>query len=163
MKPSKQGPPNEDIYAALGRLVYAFAHLEGSLLRALARSLGDTDEAHIVLSGIAFPQLIDRFSVLYAAVDHPLVLDGKLAAFAATLSRLNEARNRHFHSVWGFWLSGDPARYRNRLQRNKGMALSMETVRPEEVAKLAEEMNQAAETVEQLRERYRKAQPWSGQ
>ncbi len=159
---SEEGPPNEAIYAALGRLVYAFAQLESSLFNAIVSVLGDTDASHIVVSGIAFSQLVDRFSVLYSAVDDPLVINGELTAFCSHLTALNEARNRQIHSDWGFWLSGEPARFRKRLHRNNGITVKMETVPPEDIVKLAQEMNDAAETVYRLRGRYLETRPRLG-
>ena len=41
------GEPDEEIFAALGRLVYAFAQLEEALGVALVTALGNSDDAAI--------------------------------------------------------------------------------------------------------------------
>ena len=150
---SEEGPPEEAIYAALGRLIYSFTQLEASLLNAIATALGDTDEAEIVVAGMNFRQAVDRFSVLYSRLED-IEFDGGLPAFCSTLSTLNNERNREIHSNWGFWGSGEPLRAKKSLRRNQGVAFSVESVNPEHLVELAARMSTAAETVYKLRSLY---------
>lgn len=151
--PSKSGPPNRAIFGALGRLIYAFAQLEGALLEALITALGDTEEAYTIVVGLNFRQALDRFSVIYArlgsANDTPAI-----SHLSATIGSLNEERNKHIHAVWGFWGSGEPARIRRRLERNKAVSLHMESIDPRSVEKLATKMDEQTEIVYRLRDRY---------
>jgi hypothetical protein len=151
--PSKEGPPDETIFAALGRLVYAFTQLEASLLNALVTALGDTDQAQVVTAGLSFNQALDRFSILYAELAETGDV-GNVKDLCLVLSNLNDERNRHIHSNWGFWGSGQPLRARHRLRRNEGLAFTMESVRSEEVLHLAERMHEAASKVYELRRKY---------
>jgi hypothetical protein len=145
--PSNQRPPDEAIFPALGRLVYAFTQLEAALLHALVTALGETDEARVVVLGLTFNQALDRFSVLYSGLQGA----GDVKELCSTLASLNQERNQHIHGSWGFWESGAPARIRQRLKRHQGISLAAETVKPQELILLAGRMNQAMETVYELR------------
>ena len=151
--PSKNGPPNETIFAALGRLVFASTQLEDAVLLALISALGDSDEAEIVVVGMSFTQALQRLSVIYAALDHS-AYDGGIGALCLELTQLNEARNRHIHSTWGFWLSGSPARTRRKLKGGTGLTLTIDAVNPKEVLQLAERMHNATEAVYHVRVLY---------
>ena len=148
-----QGPPNEAIFGALGRLIYSFNELEGALLNALITALGDSEEAKVVISGLSFNNAIDRFSVLYSALSD-VKFEGGVQGLCKALSKVNEERNLHIHASWGFWDSGAPMRLRTRLRRNQGISLNMEGVDPEDVIALAKRMSGLAETVYALRVGY---------
>ena len=144
----------DELFAGLGRLVFYFAGLEEAIHDAIRTALGFSEACDILLTGLSFHQLLDRFSLLYASLQAPDLLPAGVGAFCSQLSGLNEERNREIHSSWGFWESGVPARSRKRLRRGQGVSFSMESVRPDALHALAARMERAAELIYELQVRY---------
>jgi len=137
--------PLDELFIALGRLVFEFGQLEEALHDALWMALGGRDEVRILSAGLGFRQLLERFRALYAGFRDPVT--GAAAGvddLCALLDNLNTERNREVHSVWGFWAdNGRPARMR-RTSRRGSLALKLEAVEPHELLALAERMRLAA-------------------
>lgn len=152
--PNSTIEPSDKLFSALGRVIFYFGLLEDSLRHAIVTALNDLDEGDIVVAGLSFPHLLDRFSVLYAPLDVEDIVTGGSRALCTTLSSLNEERNRQIHSTWGFWESGVPARTRKRLQRNRGIAFSMESIEPQVLLDLARRMEVAADLIYEIRIRF---------
>lgn len=151
---SNEGTPSvpmaDELFAVLGRVVFHFAGMEQGLRDAIRTALGFSDSCDILLTGLSFTHLLDRFSLLYAPLQAPDLVPTGMRAFCSDLTKLNEERNRQVHSTWGFWGSGVPSRMRKRLHRNEGVSFTMESVRPEELLHLAQRLEHATDLIYEL-------------
>lgn len=139
--------PREELFLALGHLVFAFGQLDEVLHDAMWMALGRRSETRILTSGLRFPQLVERFRAIYADFHDPISGSEGVAELCTELNALNEERNREVHSVWGFWAnSGRPVRAQRGLRRGS-LSLKMETVEPAELLELAGRMDKATEKV----------------
>ena len=142
--------PPEVLYRALGHLVFIFSHLDEGLHQAIKMRCGLREEVSILTSGLRFPELVDRFRLLFADFEHPAPSTERgVSALCKELIALNEERNRQMHSTWGFWSTGGPARMRHRIGKG-GMNLSLESVSVTDLDALADRMHRAADKVYEL-------------
>lgn len=148
----RETEPSDALYLALGRLVFDFGQLEEAVRHALLGVFDEYDEARLVLMGLSFRQLVERFSVLYAPFRYDASGEVGVGALCRMLSQLNDERNREIHATWGFWAdSGQPMRHRERLRANTGFSMTMESVPPKELLALAQRMRDASDLVWQAR------------
>ena len=137
--PAKGRPPDE-LYRALGHVVFAFGQLDEALHDALWMALGKKDECRILTSGMRFPQLVERFRAIYSRFSNEGSGESGVDAICGELTQLNQERNRDIHALWGFWAeTGKPVRTQRPLKRG-ALGLKMETVDPANLFALAQKM-----------------------
>lgn len=145
--PRIDGPSRDDLYRALGRLVFEFGQLDQSLHDALYLATGGREETRILTAGLRFPELVARFEALYASFEPATTGERGVKNLCGVLRGLNDERNREMHSIWGFYAtSGHPLRTQQRLKRG-GMMLEIHSVTPSELQELATRMSEAADKV----------------
>jgi hypothetical protein len=151
----EEGAPTDELYFALGKLVFNFGILEDSMVFALRAALGDTEEARIVVTGLNFRQLTERFGAVHAPFVYEISGERGVAPLTKLLYELNDARNRELHATWGFWAdSGHPVRTRQRIHRSSGISFAMESIKPSALLDLAKRMEDASDAVWQVRMDY---------
>jgi hypothetical protein len=144
--------PSDELYLALGTLVFNFGLLEEALRHGLLAAFDNSDDARLVLTGLSFRQLVERFGAIHARFRYEPGGALGVAPLCAMLGKLNEERNREIHATWGFWAdSGHPVRTRERIVPNAGLSLAMESVSPAVLVDLSKRMLDATDLVWQVR------------
>jgi hypothetical protein len=139
--------PSEELYAALGFVVFHFGMLTELVEQAIAMHFDYTEDARVLAAGLRFPELVDRYRVLYKDFEHHGSPVRGVNELCETLTALNTERNREIHSTWGYWAhNNSPARSRTRLGKT-GLSHSTESVSIESLRKLGSRMEAAGDKV----------------
>ncbi len=139
------------LYLALGRLVFCFTQLEESLQQAIWVTLGQLDGIRPLIIGLTFRSLAEKFGAVYAERGLARPPHSDVAALCAHLVRLNDERNTLIHCAWGFWAeSGMPLRTRRTSRGTSPVSLLMETVTPQQILDLSGQLKAADDKLWQL-------------
>jgi hypothetical protein len=144
-------PLANQLYVALGRLVFCFTQIEESLQHAIWVTLGRLDGVRPLITGLTFRSLTEKFGAVYAERGLARPAHSDVAALCAHLLRLNDECNTLIHSAWGFWAeSGMPMRTRRTSRGTSPVSLFMETVTPQQILDLSGRLKGADDKLWQL-------------
>ena len=139
--------PTEELYAALGFVVFQFGLLTEVVELAISMHFDHSDDVRVLTTGLRFPELVDRFRVLYKDFEHEGVPARGVDELCQVLTALNTERNREIRSTWGYWAHNNaPARSRTRLGK-QGLNHSIDSVSIESLRTLGTRMESAADKV----------------
>lgn len=139
--------PSEQLYRALGHVVFRFSELEEALAFTLMSALSGHRGAKPLLAGASFRWMVERLPAVCLIATEEAERPTDLAALAKHLQELGERRNRFIHASWGYWAdTGRPVRSRVWLRpRATAVAVEMIGTDPGEVEALAEDLRQATD------------------